>query len=194
MGYRHHFYKISNAEIADIRKCKTVTELCSWGKHKHYPIRGDNDDGYYLAPYDIGKEIYDFGKDADWATEIQTKNESIFESKELKDFYEDYDPVICSKDDFLYAINIYAQKISEYYENLLAETKDSNLTVEQRCKIHVEKQLREWKNDFRFFPVNTDLSSECINNSWLYEYAIFELTRIYKTFDWENDTLILLGW
>ncbi len=194
MGYRYRFHKVSNTDIRDIKKCETITELCDWGKHKGYPICGDDDDEYYLAPYDIGNEIYDFGKDADWAYDMQMKNESIFGNEELKRFYEDYDPVICSKDDFLSAINIYAQKISEYYESLLREKADSNLTVEQRCKIHVENQLMEWKNKFGFLPVNTDSSNKRINNSWLFEYAIFELVRIYKTFDWENDTLVLLGW
>jgi hypothetical protein len=32
-----------------------------------------------------------------------------------------------------------------------------------------------------------------INRSGLYEYAIFELVRVYKTFDWENDALVLIG-
>ena len=27
-----------------------------------------------------------------------------------------------------------------------------------------------------------------------YEYAIFELVRLYKIFDWENDDLVLVGW
>lgn len=29
---------------------------------------------------------------------------------------------------------------------------------------------------------------------WDYEYAIFELVRLYKSFDWENDELVLVGW
>lgn len=32
-----------------------------------------------------------------------------------------------------------------------------------------------------------------IRDSWLYEYSMFQLIYIYKTFDWENDLLIYYG-
>lgn len=188
MGYRLYFYKIPKAELKEIKQCKTNEEFCAWAENK----------GYETKIYRLGKEVYEFGKDVDWAFEMQSKNESIFGSKELEEYYEDYQPVICSKDDFLFVINVYKQKIIDYYKNLLDENSESfflrGKTPEERYKCHIEKQLNEWENPFGCCPLNTDLSTERINNSWLYEYAIFELVRVYKTFDWENDALILLGW
>ena len=35
---------------------------------------------------------------------------------------------------------------------------------------------------------------ECLVSSWLYEHTIFDLVRIYKTFDWENKCLLFMGW
>ena len=32
------------------------------------------------------------------------------------------------------------------------------------------------------------------SGDWSYEYAIFELVRLYKIFDWENNDLVLVGW
>lgn len=74
-----------------------------------------------------------------------------------------------------------------------------NYMLEQQQKLyeawkhHITGQLSEWENDFGFCAVDTDLSCKCVTSSWLYEYAIFEPVRLYKTFDFENDVLVLLG-
>ena len=47
---------------------------------------------------------------------------------------------------------------------------------------------------FGILPVDLDESRERITGDWSYEYAIFELVRLYKVFDWENDDLVLEGW
>lgn len=36
--------------------------------------------------------------------------------------------------------------------------------------------------------------TKCITTSWKYEYSLFELVRIWKTFDWKSNILILYGW
>lgn len=194
MGYRHYFYSVPKKEIEEIKQCKTKEKLLEWAKTKGYKT-DDCEDDLYFPSYRIGKEIYEFGKHVDWAFKMQEKNESIYGNGELKEFYNDERPVICSQDDFLTAIKIYKENIINYYKGLLEEEdKYSKLTIEQRCRNHIENQLSEWENDFRLCPINTDLKVERINDSWLYEYAIFELVRVYKAFDWKNDTLVLLGW
>ena len=42
--------------------------------------------------------------------------------------------------------------------------------------------------------MDLDASRERITVDWSYEYAICELVRAYKAFDWENDDLVLVGW
>ena len=189
MGYRHYFYSIPQTEIAEIKQCKTNEEFCEWAKNKDY----DRDDEW-VSVYHIGKELYELGKYVDWAFDMQENNESIFGNKELEEMYTDYRPVICTKEDFLVAINKYKENVVKYYKGLLEEDKYSKLPIEERWKNHIEGQLHEWENMFGICPINTDLSQERINDSWLYEYAIFELVRVYKTFDWQNNTLVLLGW
>ena len=191
MGYSHYFYSIPKVQLDEIRNCKTVDEFCDWAEKRGYKVTRYKCEPPFCSPRNIGKEIYDFGKYVDWAFKIQSKNESIFDSDELKEEYSDYFPVLCSQDDFLFVINEYIQKIVNYYKELLSD--DSPIPMEQRHKQHIEYQLDEWENCFGFCPIDTNLSSEKINRSWLYEYAIFELVRVYKTFDWENDTLVLMG-
>ena len=193
MGYRHYFYSVPKTQIEEIKKCKTNDEFCDWAESKGYEVERYEGKNPYCAVYKLGKEIYDFGKYVDWAFAMQEKNKSIFDSDELKEGYIDYQPVMCSQDDFLFVINEYKKKIVDWYKGLLLEDKNER-TVEQRCVNHVREQLREWDNGFGFCPIDTDLKRERINSSWLYEYGIFELVRVYKTFDWQNNTLVLLGW
>ena len=41
---------------------------------------------------------------------------------------------------------------------------------------------------------NIDLSDrKLVSGSWIYKYAIFDMIFIYKTFDWENDLMVVYG-
>ena len=188
MGYRHYFHSVPKTEITEIKQCKTNEEFCVWAKSKDY-TRDDD----WVSVYNIGKELYELGKYVDWAFEMQENNESIFGSEDLDEMYSDYRPVICTQEDFLLAMTKYKENVVKYYKGLLYEGTDSKLPIEERWKNHIEAQLYEWENEFGVCPINTDLSQESINDSWLYEYAIFELVRVYKTFDWQNNALVLLG-
>lgn len=192
MGYRHYFHAVPKTQIEAIRKCKTNEEFCEWAESAGYEIDRCEDEPTYVPVYRLGEEIYEFGKYVEWAFAMQEKNESIFSSEELKECYEDYTPILCSKEDFLSVIDIYKKKIASYLESLLSN--DEYATAEQKCQRDIKDRLDEWKNTFGYSPVNTDLDKAYITKSWLYEYSIFELVRLYKTFDWENDALMLVGW
>jgi len=194
MGYRHYFYGLPKAQIGEIKQCKTNEEFCDWAESKGYEVERYDGEKPWVSVYKIGRELCEFGKYVDWAFDMQENNESIFGNQELKERYSDYAPVICTKEDFLFAINKYKEKVVAYYKGLLEGDKESRLPIEERWKRHIEGQLTEWKNGFGYCAVNTDLSAKRITDSWLYEYAIFELVRVYKTFDWQNNTLVLLGW
>ena len=193
MGYRHYFKKLPKTDLEAIKQCQTNFDLCKWYKQHSYSINIDDDEYFALIPK-LGEDLYCFGKYADWAYDMQNRNESIFSNDEIKDLYCDYGPVICTKADFEAVINEYKKLIITYYESLLVKTDNDNITVEQKQKRHIENQLNEWKNDFGSSPINMDDNTNVITDSWLFEYAIFELVRLYKTFDWKHDALILIGW
>ena len=48
----------------------------------------------------------------------------------------------------------------------------------------------EWT---RLTPFNLEDGEE-ITTSWKYEYGIFELVRIYKSFDWKKNVMIYYGY
>lgn len=55
---------------------------------------------------------------------------------------------------------------------------------------HVRGMRSEWVN---LTPYNLKEGEE-VSNSWKYEYAIFELVRIYKSFDWKRKVMIYYGY
>lgn len=61
-----------------------------------------------------------------------------------------------------------------------------------------EHEIREWETEFiengetNYF--NIDLSDRnMVSGSWKYKFAIFDMIFIYKTFDWENDLMVVYG-
>ena len=61
---------------------------------------------------------------------------------------------------------------------------------------HIRGMANEWGVSSYFdshLPYDLD-NNELCTKSWKFEYAQFELVRIYKTFDWENNLMIYYGY
>jgi hypothetical protein len=60
----------------------------------------------------------------------------------------------------------------------------------------LERRAREWNNPFMTpYRLDEPMGQDGeIAGSWQYEYAIFNLVYIYRTFDWDNDYMIYSGW
>lgn len=55
---------------------------------------------------------------------------------------------------------------------------------------HIRNMRTEWVN---LTPYSLTKGSE-VTTSWKYEYGIFELVRIYKSFDWKRNVMIYYGY
>lgn len=71
------------------------------------------------------------------------------------------------------------------------------ITPEQQTAIykmiqHMRSIHTEWGH--KSLPFDLDNDTDKITTSWKYEYAIFELIRIYKSFDWKRDVLVYYGY
>ena len=200
MGYRHYLYAVPKKQVAEIQACKTNQDWLDFAERCGYKIdygARDDDIGYF-APHELQSEIYELGKYSEIGHELEEARPCVFTSQELKDTYSDYGFALCSKEDFKAVIEAYRQKIVNYFEGLLNPKQDPLLSTKQpkedRCKFAVMDKLEDWQGKHGFIPINLDEDSDCITHSWLYEYSIFELVRLYKTFDWENSDLVLVGW
>ena len=204
MGYRHYFYLVDKKDV-ELVKDKTYEELMPIAKSDGVYV--DEDDEYFDfndSKFMNKKRIYEFGKLYwdDTAERIYNKGVPLFTDAETQECFCDYVPYVMGADAILEAINIYKEKIVNYYKSLLIDKDDMDFgyfydvepedikDVVRVCH-HISDMLYHWD---RIGVVNTDLSCDDISNSWMYEHQIFELTRLYKTIDWENKCLLFYGW
>ena len=170
MGYRSRLGKICKAE-RDKYKNKTYEEA--------QQIVGEDNSLYYPPEH---KELYEIGKYADYNKGLEAfYNFDIYKMCE-SEFH------IMTKENLLEIIRDYHKKIYQGYKEL-EEGKDSSEFIKSR--------VREWgRNGFDIQPYYLDQKKTDgeIVRSWQYEYAIFNLVYIYRTFDWENDYLIYSAW
>ena len=205
MGYRHYLYAVPKKQVTEILACKTNEDWCNFAENYGYKVDWDCCDGGngWFSPYKIGTELYELGKYSEIGFKLESERPSLFTSKELKERYFDYGFALLTKDDFKAVIEAYRQKIVNWFQNLLNLKDDpiipSKLSKEERKRLTIEHEIQDkidsWSGKyFGISPIDLDESRERITGDWSYEYAIFELVRVYKAFDWENDDLVLVGW
>lgn len=205
MGYRHYLYAVPKKQVEEIQACKTNEDWCNFAESYGYKADRDccDDGSGWFSPYKIGTELYELGKYSEIGFKLESERPSLFTSKELKERYSDYGFALLTKEDFKAVIEAYRQKIIAWLESLLNPSEsriDSNkLSKEERKHLEWEYEVRDkldsWSGKyFRILPIDLDENRERITGDWSYEYAIFELVRLHKVFDWENDDLVLVGW
>ena len=215
MGYRTYLGIIEKEKIEDLRKCTTREELESVYKKYNWEYSKDDDGGeiyFYFPVYELDYEIlYEFGKYADLGSDFNNSLVEIFDKNNpLHEFYEEYDFSVGGEKTFLCAIENYRCKIRDYFKNLLNNTNEFDLiemaymSEEERKEFHYNKLKAEAKNkfdtwgmaceEFGCFPYNKNPNQENLVSSWLYEYAIFELVRIYKTIDFDKYCVVYYGY
>ena len=210
MGYRHYFYS-ANKNIVDSIRNLSYQELVDYLKE----IKGESSE---IDDYDNGtsetyinfhelfgqKKIFEFGKlyYEDTSQKISSKGEFLFTNNDTREYFENYNPYIISEDGFLEAIEIYKNKIISYWEDLNndgaiqvlpfgIELERPDITKEKKVERLIRNELFYWKNNY---AINLDRNKERITNSWMYEHEIFELVRLYKTFDFDNNYLLFYGY
>lgn len=169
MGYRNY---ISRIKKSDLPKLSLLDD---------YDFRRDMTEElheigkYYDHPDDEWEELYDFGDD-DTEYKIITK-------KSLKAIIKQYE-----------------QSHLKYLQDLIKP--DEELTEDDKMKIefgyrdtphkYVQKKIMEWERaDSLVYDINDN--SDRLVKSWAMEYEIFELIRIYKSFDEEKYYLVYEG-
>ena len=212
MGYRNYIAPIS---IEEHDKIKDFT------KEQLLKYKGEPEDGY-VGVYDVPEDdIYSLGK---YTEQFDKKLFSpVFTNWELQEsMEEEHDFYLVDKEFLKAVIQRYQDNVAKYYSTMLmdrrnseflnsikSEYKDqvgggieknysfdfSKITQDEINKIrnmveHIHDMTGEWQNEYLF-----DLDQgDKITRSWKYEYAVFELIRIYKTFDWTKNRMIYYGY
>lgn len=197
MGYRRYLYALNKTFVKQIQLCKTNKDWCRLVEDQGYKVDYEEGEGYF-APRQLSGEFYELGKEA--FLNLEQTCPQIFTSKELRDYYEDYGFNLLTQENFKQIIESYKEKIIDYFSYLLNPEAPSHyykpplkITKEELWKRHIEEKLFTWQSKYYTDPVDLSLDKEYITTSGLYEYVIFELIRLYKTFDWKNNDLALVG-
>lgn len=170
MGYRGRLGKIKKT-IRDKYFGKSYNEVESMLNDNESPYRLDS----HTQLYELGKYI-EYNEDFEpfYSFDIYEECESEFH--------------IMKKEDLKNIIEDYHNKILEYYKDL----KEGNEDID----VFLNGKINEWNSPFNLRPyyLDQEKTDGFIVSSWKYEYAIFNLVYIYRSFDWENDFLIYSAW
>lgn len=213
MGFNNYIGKISKERYGELNEM-TLEQLKTHLGEEH------DRSVLFSTIYEEVKMVYEFGKyfdRIDGEYKPFFKNESIWEIVK----FDDAELFVVSKQFLADMITHYRTKVSTFYNNsvpdraelnsLLAkfkrtyddvtdeishELKDGEELTKEELTImvnsikHMNDVKLEWTFDFLPFDLG---KGPAVTNSSKYEYAIFELVRIYKTFDWTNDLLLYYG-
>ena len=115
----------------------------------------------------------------------------------IKKYYNDMmNPFFGKKDDlldigdFLNSIKREFGYDNDKYKFDFSLITDNEQTALFKIIEHIRSMRIEWT---RLTPFNLEDGEE-ITTSWKYEYGIFELVRIYKSFDWKKNVMIYYGY
>ena len=163
----------------------------------------EEDEKYPFVKINGEQITYDTATDA-WCY-LKNKNEAF--KKEIVNLFdnEDCDYYSITKDGFKMIILEFRRRIIEYMEKALdlyehPEKKDK---IEHWNTIGLVESFKHdlmcWQSEW----VDTDgnkvyselnfTNPNIISGSWSYKNGIFDMMYIYKTFDWENYTMVVYG-
>lgn len=209
MGYRNYFYSANKKMVDKVRRYsyEDLAYYLDFIGSKALDIEEyDGEREMIIDFFNMfnQKKIFEFGKLYwdDIAERIDSHGEPLFLNKDTQDAFCDYCPYIVTKEAVKEAIDVYQEKIVNYYKELVEYKQPRRLPfgfVISRSKKHKDNKLQSMARDQYFYwsneyAVNLDEDSDSLTNSWMYEHEIFDLVRIYKTFDFENNYLLFYGY
>lgn len=209
MGYRNYLASLPKKEYNKI-KGFSLQELYDY---KGEVLNEDFSEGY-VGVYNIASTThYELGKYVDRFPKKYFK--SVFKNKETqKHFTEEHDFYIVDREFVKLLIEYYTEKIRTYYKEYLEpffdedeaksefmKTKGAPLTEAEisgtyRLIDHVRSMALDWGVSGWFndqLPYSLDPEKDLVT-SWKYEYAIFNLVLLYRTFDWKRNVMIYYGY
>lgn len=215
MGYRYYFCKAKKPFIEAIQNCKTNEELLETVEHFH---SGSVEEDYISLPF-IFDQLIEFGKYYENANELYKIGEPLFRTEELAKQYDDYDAKVYFGDQAKKAIlsciewqkdriknnaTSDIQKTGEFEKMfvtdngvwLVSEGTNSIMIDQDKVRELVEflMDIRTEKRWEQYGYYDMNMEHQILTDSWQYRDTIYNLLHIYKTFDYENDALIFMGW
>lgn len=199
---------LCKGRVMGYRNYLAVTDRKSIKNYKQILKKFVEDDGhcsYIDFLHEVSKEVYELGKYSDEGSALESYSPKIPESiatefEELKQLLaeHEYGFNYVNQRAFKCIIDSYQTRSGLYYTDMvdsLVGKPGARLSKEEAIKqaIHYfRKMANEYSNGS---IVDTDIENKCsLTSSWDYAMSVFNLAYIYKTFNWENDIMIVVGY
>jgi hypothetical protein len=173
MGYRLYIGEINKEEHDKMQKMSYKYLVAKYNK-------GDES----ISNYQLVNELHGFGKYYDMDT---SKYNHFFATEEIRKHFDENDFWIVDKEFLLSIIEKERIVMANWYREC---TKKSH----EELVFEMENLASEWEGKFGVCPYDLNLSKPNLIASWKRDYNIFDLVRIYKTFDFEKNHLVYYGW
>ena len=207
------FVILFNIIIHKLCYCKTIEDLIKvQEKHKLecFKPKSEFNAAYFMVYRIPHREQFEFGKYCNEGRDTYNNTQDIFTTPELKE--------LVSEDEFRFggvevikaAIDWTEKHIIEMYQNLIDCKSDWEweqhqidlMTDEERKKYHYNMlldhcsgYLNYWKTEIKgIHAYNNDREKSELSNDWLYEHTFWDLVRMWKEFDEENELVLFIGW
>ena len=200
MSYRYHLYKVPKTFVSETRDCKTLEDFTQI--YLKYIKENQKEQFYsenHYSLYDIGQDIL-CCEDGKFCDEMHLYGDALFTSLELREkFFEDDCIILDDKEGLRAAIEFCRTKIIDWYDDLLQEkSKDSWNTGSQldRMKQFVSLAKGRWESEWipDYRPYNLSVDNPALNHHGCWEFVLWDLVRVYKSFDWDNYSIMFMGW
>lgn len=202
MGYRHYFAKaplvaVNNVRDFSVEQLKEYARgIGAYDSDNEYVEFLDDTFLWQERIYELGKLYWD-----DTADRIYKTGNPLFSNAETQDLFSDYLPYVVGEEGVVEAIKIYSEKTLKWYKDLLEDGKTYEVPfgltirdegVERRTKIasFINDRIRQWERGV----VNIKTEYDAVTGSWDYEYAVFQLSHLLHTIDWDKYTVLFYGY
>lgn len=184
---------LSRMKISEVKKLKSMDANSIIRTYNTYFNPDEPEEENYIpGPYKFGEQLYSLGSYPDYEAElIDNYGKRIFEFIGASDYYASgYEFSEIGECGLKFIIDYYAEKTANYYATL-----NETLTIigADDNKLHnfLRIRINKWRSNN---ILKLDGDKHKLSNDGDYEYAIFSLTALYKSFDWNEYTLILYGY
>jgi hypothetical protein len=155
-------------------------------------LRLDEEEAADIAKKDFHRLVKNsFGLKEDYYFGVLPLPNSIgkpfYTDPETQKLFERYNPRVIGKEDFKKIILSVRKEVADYYKGLLTNRDNP---MQWRGALEARKDL--WETSL-VEPYNLDDERKEIIGVFDLEYRIFDLVRLYKTIDWEQDTVVMFG-
>ena len=196
MGYRSRLGRVAKSDRE--RYMGKSYDACEITLEESYP---DGDEGALYRPH-FHEQFIELGK----YCQFEIAPEPFYDGFDIGEECESEFHIL-SKYGLKQIIREYHENVATRYKELFEQLEDGQTG---EVTNFLRSRMNEWsfercdmyknaEHPFDMSPYYLDsepsqVTDGFIARSWQYEYQIFNLTYIYRTFDWENDYLIYSAW